>query len=403
MAILAQCPICKRRQATKNKICKCGEDLDRAKRSKRVKYSLRYRNANGKHLNESLISMGLNPYSIKDAQDAHSKKRTQKRENKLFEVPPDTEMTFKELADWYLSKKEVKRLASYNTIKAKLKFFNDEFGDKLVADIKLEDLQNYQFKREGQGMKPATVDQDLGKVKAMVNMGFYHDKVSGKTLKVFNRVKNTMKKGSDVRKRILSPAEFESLMKHAETHLKNLLSAGYYTGMRKGEILKLIWEKVDLNRRLISLEAEDTKDREARDIPICPELYEILCSMPNRVQAAGTDNHVFQYKGKQISFNFVRSLKSACKEAGIKYGRFEKGGFIFHDLRHTFNTNMRKAGVPETVIMEITGHSTREMFDRYDTVDEEDTRKAIDQFTDYISATNVPISVPKSKIENKKI
>jgi len=40
---------------------------------------------------------------------------------------------------------------------------------------------------------------------------------------------------------------------------------------------------------------------------------------------------------------------------------------------------MRKAGVPESVIMEMTGHSTREMFDRYNTVDEEDTRQAVKQ------------------------
>jgi hypothetical protein len=38
---------------------------------------------------------------------------------------------------------------------------------------------------------------------------------------------------------------------------------------------------------------------------------------------------------------------------------------------------MRKAGVPESVIMEITGHSTREMFDRYNTIDEEERRRAI--------------------------
>ena len=67
--------------------------------------------------------------------------------------------------------------------------------------------------------------------------------------------------------------------------------------------------------------------------------------------------------------NFTRSLQSACKKAEIEYGRFVEGGFIFHDLRHTFNTNMRKADIAETVIMKITGHSTREMFRRYDTVD----------------------------------
>ena len=71
-------------------------------------------------------------------------------------------------------------------------------------------------------------------------------------------------------------------------------------------------------------------------------------------------------------------LREACNSAGIIYGRFKKGGFIYHDFRHTFNTNMRKAGVPESVIMKITGHSSRAMFDRYNTVDEGDPRQAIE-------------------------
>ncbi len=38
MAILAQYPIWKTRQALKNKSCKCGQDMDKAKRSRRVQY-----------------------------------------------------------------------------------------------------------------------------------------------------------------------------------------------------------------------------------------------------------------------------------------------------------------------------------------------------------------------------
>ena len=49
---------------------------------------------------------------------------------------------------------------------------------------------------------------------------------------------------------------------------------------------------------------------------------------------------------------------------------------------------MRKAGVPESVIMEITGHSTRAMFDRYNTVDVEDTRRAVDQMGAYLESVD---------------
>ena len=46
---------------------------------------------------------------------------------------------------------------------------------------------------------------------------------------------------------------------------------------------------------------------------------------------------------------------------------------------------MRKAGVPESVIMEITGHSTRTMFDRYNTVDREDVQNAVGQMQGFLA------------------
>ena len=172
------------------------------------------------------------------------------------------------------------------------------------------------------------------------------------------------------------------------------------TGMRKGEILSLTWDKVNLKSRFIDLEPEDTKDREARNIPICDELYKILYAMPNRIQASGKDNHVFLYRGKPVA-DIRRGLKDACKKAGIKYGRFVKGGFIFHDLRHTFNTNMRKSGVAESVIMKITGHSTREMFDRYNTVDEDDTRKAVKQLEGFLQVLTKPLTKTNGKAQKE--
>ena len=152
---------------------------------------------------------------------------------------------------------------------------------------------------------------------------------------------------------------------------------------------------------MIHLEPEDTKDKERRNIPICDELYEMLVSLPNRIQKTDNDNHVFQFNGKPVG-DFRTGLKKACKKAGIKYGRFVKGGFIFHDLRHTFNTNMRKAGVQESVIMEVTGHSTREMFDRYNSIDEDDTRQAVDQMTAFLNSVDHPVD-HAGKIEQKKL
>ena len=38
MSVLAECRFCKRKQSLRNKICKCGENLDKQKRSKQIKY-----------------------------------------------------------------------------------------------------------------------------------------------------------------------------------------------------------------------------------------------------------------------------------------------------------------------------------------------------------------------------
>jgi hypothetical protein len=108
MAILAQCPICLRKQSAKNKKCSCGQNLDKAKKSNRVKYWIVYRLPSGKQRKEYVGSFeGFNGYSIEDARIAEGKRKTQKRENRLLDIKPDSKMTFNELTDWYLNLEKV--------------------------------------------------------------------------------------------------------------------------------------------------------------------------------------------------------------------------------------------------------------------------------------------------------
>ncbi|MFZ7126957.1 MAG: integrase [Desulfobacterales bacterium] len=373
MSILSECPSCKTRQSLKNKRCKCGQDLDRAKRSGRVRYWITYRLPDGKQRRELVGT------SLDDARAADGKRRAQKKEGRIFDMLPESRMTFRELAGWYLGLEKVKALSSYWLIELTLEKFNAVFGDRVVADVKLADLENYQARRLAEGKAPATVDHEIKKTKTMITAAFDNDKVGADVMRIFKRVKPTLKRGSDVRTRILSSPEYEAIMANLPRHMKPVFAMGYYAGMRKSEILGLTWGKVDLKNRLIRLEAADTKDREPRTIPISGALYETLKAVPRAIH----DDHVFQYKGKPFT-DIRASLKQACKAAGVAYGRFVKDGFIFHDLRHTFNTNMRKAGVAESVIMAITGHSTRAMFDRYNTIDLDDTQQAVDRLQAYL-------------------
>jgi integrase len=81
--------------------------------------------------------------------------------------------------------------------------------------------------------------------------------------------------------------------------LKGIVATGYYTGIREGEILGLTWNKIDLENRLFRLEPKDTKNKEARDIPVCDELFEILKGILRSIH----NNHVFLYGGRPIGMS----------------------------------------------------------------------------------------------------
>ncbi|MDY6986946.1 MAG: tyrosine-type recombinase/integrase [Thermodesulfobacteriota bacterium] len=380
MAILAECPICHTKQATKHKTCKvCGENLDKAKGSKRVKYWISYRMPDGKQRREALAGFkDVDPTSIEDAKAAEAKRKVQKREKHIFDIKPEARMTFQELTAWYVGLEKVKATKSFWRTRIGLNNFNALCGHMVVGQVKPVDLENYQARRKAKGASNGTVDKELTMVQTMINKAFDNDMVGGDSLKVFKRVKNLLKRGANARDRILSREEFHELMTHLPLHSKAIVATGFYTGMRRGEILALTWDKVDLKHRVIKLQAEDTKDNEPRLVPILDELAGFLESLPRAIH----NNHVFLFKGKPVR-DIRTALKDGCKKAGIPYGQKEKNGFVFHDLRHSFNTHMRKAGVPESVIMKMTGHSTRQMFDRYNTVDMEDARQAVSQLRGY--------------------
>ena len=299
-------------------------------------------------------------------------------------------MTFVDLANWFLDLKTVKSRAYYKGLKRNIEQFNAVHGDLFVDQIKPVDLEIYQTDLIENGHSDSYVDQKISSVKTMMNKAFDNDLVSGVTIKKFKKVKKVLKRNSNARDRVLSSDELDRLMLSLSKlqkakYLQAIVAMAYYTGMRKGEILSLTWDRLDLINKIIRLRATDTKDREARSVPICNELLELILLLPNRIQESGNEKHVFLFQGQPVA-DIRTGLKTACNEAGIAYCRKHKNGFTFHDLRHTFNTNMRKAGIVESVIMEITGHSTLEMFDRYNTIDDDDTRDAVDRMRSYLKS-----------------
>jgi integrase len=148
----------------------------------------------------------------------------------------------------------------------------------------------------------------------------------------------------------------------------------YLSGWRKGEAVKLEWRDVDLGGKTIRLRIENSKNKEARVLPLTGRLWDV---MQDRAKARRLDcPSVFHYDGHKIG-EFKKSWATACKKSGLE-------GTLVHDLRRCVARNLWRAGVPEAVAMEITGHKTRSMYRRYRIVDERDLREATERLQSHL-------------------
>jgi integrase len=191
-----------------------------------------------------------------------------------------------------------------------------------------------------------------------------------------------------VRTGFLEDSEYRAIMRELPEHLRPLIAFAYYTGCRRGELLKLKWQSVDLIDGVVRLEAGTTKNKEARMIPLNPELVELLA-----MRKAKRDSEFpscgavfFGAKGEPIR-DFKDGWRYACYRAGLWQGDDFKTGRptrIFHDLRRTGVRNNVRAGVPEKVAQEISGHKTRAVFERYNIVNERDLKEAARRQYEYI-------------------
>ncbi|UCF83345.1 MAG: site-specific integrase, partial [Desulfobacteraceae bacterium] len=359
----------------RNKLCSCGEDLDKAKQSKKVKYHIIYR-VNGKQRWE----LADKPYSIESARDCEGKRRSQKAENRILDILPESKMTFNELTEWYLELKSVKKLASFERVKYALANFNKVFGDRIVGTIKPVDLEDYQDKREGEGKAPATIDMEISIAKTMVTKAFDNDMVGGHTVKAFRKIKRKLKKGSNARKRVIDRSEYLKLNNAAASHLKPIIIVAYNTGMRRGELRKLQWSHVDRKNMFLRLPKEITKEGKDKIIPIN---YHVNVTLDNIPRALNHD-FVFTYKGQPISHkdSLKKSFKTACDDAGIPHGTKTPNGITFHDIRRTVKTNMLTAGVDKAHRDMILGHSLEGM--DYLIPTEDSLKEAMDRYTKWL-------------------
>jgi len=286
-------------------------------------------------------------------------------ERKFLE-PSKPRASFFEAADSFLAYSKARKKGYRNDAPAtaRLKEF---FGDRPLESLTLDLVEAYLVKRQQEGQRVhrwkklagSTLNRDLACLKTIVHRAILNRMIDR------NPIMGVKKFKEYSRNRTLGREEFIEFLRHCPPHLDSIARLAYTTGMRCGEILGLRWDQVDFKNGVILLEAADTKTQEKREVPLTEELVGILQRTPRTL---GCPN-VFTFRGKAIGTVKTAFMK-ACRMAGIE-------DFHFHDLRHCAITNFRKAGVPDTVIMSISGHKTYAVFRKYDRVDRMDRQLAV--------------------------
>ncbi len=248
-----------------------------------------------------------------------------------------------------------------------------------------------------QGAAPATINRELAALKRMLNLG------AQQTPPKVDRVPYIpMLKEDNVRKGFFEHDEFFALRDALPSYLKGFVTFAYKVGWRASELRGLTWSQVDLIQGIVRLEVGETKNSEGRTVYLDAELRQIF---EQQYEARKRQKKLIPYvfpneDGDDKIKDFRGSWNKACREAGLGYGyKHSKkyvqkwkdklsSGPILHDLRRTAVRNMIRAGIPERVAMMISGHKTREVFDRYNIVSDSDLQLAAKRQEEYLrSAT----------------
>jgi integrase len=134
--------------------------------------------------------------------------------------------------------------------------------------------------------------------------------------------------------------------------------------MRRGEILSLKWEQVDLRHGYISL--DDTKSGEGRQIPMNQTLIETFSEMPRGFES----KYVFSNRNGDPLTDIKHSFNTALRKAEIHNA-------TFHTLRHTCASHLVMNGVDVTSVKELLGRKSLSMTMRYSHLAPGHTKKAV--------------------------
>lgn len=249
------------------------------------------------------------------------------------------------------------------------------FGDKPLDQFTSFDLERYKKARLDSGRTSATVNRDLAVISHLFSMALEWGWIRGRPFKV-NRLKEPPGRiiylTTEQAQAVLEAARVAS---NPQIYLFCLI--GLETGMRMSNILSIEIEHINLTRKEIYLPHTKTGTRTQ---PITDRLVTYLREYLEWTPEG--QKWVFPSIGTRKSktghtVNLTEAFRDVVRRAGL-----DEHEIVRHTLRHTAITHLVQAGVDLPTVMDISGHKTLKMVQRYSHRNSEHIRKAMSKLQD---------------------
>ncbi len=241
-----------------------------------------------------------------------------------------------------------------------LKQLNGFYNPALLSDIGPMSVESYKLQRV-RTVAPATVNREIALLKHMYNLadawGLYRGRNPVKGVRFLPE--------NNLKLRVLSEAEQTALMPCCPLYLHDMILFALHTGLRSGDIFRLLWEDIDTHEDQFKIIVRKTQQE--LELPIAEELTEVL----EKWRAIKRCPYVFYNQLTGDRFHDVKAaLKKAVKEAGLS-------GITWHTFRHTFATRLIARGTDIVTVKELLGHAEIKTTMRYAHTSREAKRNAV--------------------------
>ena len=264
------------------------------------------------------------------------------------------------------------------------------FGGMQAKNVGTDTLSRYIESRRKENAANGSINRELSLLQRAFMLGY-----ESQPRKVARPLRFHRLAESKPRQGFIEQKQYDTLAANcSDLFMRAMLALAYSFGFRKGELLSLKVSDVDLFAGTIRL--RDSKNGEPRKVALTEDAKNLLAAC---VAGKSAEHAVFtRGKGTKPVADFRATWAALCCRAGlgqmickgcskpVEHGskcencpgrkRLKYRGLLFHDQRRSAARNLIRAGVTETVAMKITGHKTRNVFDRYNITSERDLADA---------------------------